>query len=128
MYRIDGKFIKYEHFDNIGNFSARVVVDENDVSSIKNLKDNILDNIINLNIDGLDRDNVKVTEVQAIEDTNFNEKRPEFDDFKICIDNTCLNIEQIKKFKKEIEKYDCLQNKIIKNDEAIDSDEDQKAI
>ena len=127
MYRIDGKFIKYENFDNIGNFSARVVVDESDVTSIKNLKDNILNNITNLNIDGLNRDNVKVTQVQAVEDTNFNEKRPEFDDFKICIDNTCLNIEQIKKFKKEIEKYHCLKNNII-NEETKESEDETKDI
>ena len=127
MYRIDGKFIKYEHFDNIGNFSARVVVDESDVTSIKNLKDNILNNITNLNIDGLNSDNVKVTQVQAIEDTNFNDKRPEFDDFKICIDNTCLNIEQIKKFKKEIEKYHCLKNNII-NEETKESEDETKDI
>ena len=127
MYRIDGKFIKYEHFDNIGNFSARVVVDESDVTSIKNLKDKILNNITNLNIDGLNRDNVKVTQVQAIEDINFKEKRPEFDDFKICIDNTCLNIEQIKKFKKEIEKYHCLKNNII-NEETKESEDETKDI
>ena len=115
MYRIDGKFIKnkiIENMDNSGGFSAKVILDEDDVTSVTNLKNTIVNNITDLNIDGLTKENIKITNVKSVDDKSdiiddVTEKS-EFDDFKICIDNTCLNIDQIKKFKEEMNKYDCL--------------------